>query len=93
MSNPKLIPDSEVPGLKIKPQASGAVYVVKAKQRGTRRTVTVTYGKVSALSVREVRRWAKRDLAVLSQGINPNTHKKSGSQYQPSKRGNLNLFE
>ena len=77
MSNSKLIPDSEVPGLKIKPQASGAVYIVKAKQRGTRRTVTVTYGKVAALSVREVRRWAKRDLALLSQGINPNTHKKA----------------
>ena len=77
MSNPKLIADAEVPGLKTKPQLSGAVYILKAKQRGTRRTVTITYGKVANLSIREVRRWAKRDLALLSQGINPNTHKKA----------------
>jgi integrase len=92
MSNPKLIPDSEVPGLKIKPQASGAVYVVKAKQRGTRRTVTVTYGKVSALSVREVRRWAKRDLALLSQGINPNTHKKAVAEGEKSLEAAMDEF-
>jgi integrase len=92
MSNSKLIPDSEVPGLKIKPQASGAVYVVKAKQRGTRRTVTVTYGKVSALSVREVRRWAKRDLALLSQGINPNTHKKAVAEGEKSLEAAMDEF-
>ncbi len=76
MSNLKLIPDSEVSGLKVKPQSSGAVYILKAKQRGTRRTVTITYGKVANLAVREVRRWAKRDLALLSQG-SIQTHKKA----------------
>lgn len=92
MSNPKLIPDSEVSGLKIKPQASGAVYVLKAKQRGTRRTVTITYGKVANLSVREVRRWAKRDLALLSQGINPNTHKKAVAEGEKTLSDALNEF-
>ena len=92
MSNPKLIPDSEVLGLKIKPQPSGAVYVLKAKQRGTRRTVTITYGKVANLSVREVRRWAKRDLALLSQGINPNTHKKAVAEGEKTLADALNEF-
>ena len=92
MSNPKLIPDSEVLGLKIKPQPSGAVYVLKAKQRGTRRTVTITYGKVANLSVREIRRWAKRDLALLSQGINPNTHKKAVAEGEKTLETALNEF-
>ncbi|MDB2619839.1 tyrosine-type recombinase/integrase [Litoricolaceae bacterium] len=92
MSIPKLIPDSEVLGLKIKPQPSGAVYVLKAKQRGTRRTVTITYGKVANLSVREVRRWAKRDLALLSQGINPNTHKKAVAEGEKTLADALNEF-
>ena len=67
----------DVSGLKVKPQSSGAVSILKAKQRGTRRKVTITYGKVANLAVREVRRWAQRDLALLSQEINPNTHKKA----------------
>ena len=92
MSNPKLIPDPEVSGLKIKPQSSGAVYVLKAKQRGTRRTVTITYGTVGNLSGREVRRWAKRDLALLSQGINPNTHKKAIAEGEKTLETALNEF-
>jgi len=92
MSNSKPIPDSEVSGLKIKPQASGAVYVLKAKQRGTRRTVTITYGKVASLSIREVRRWAKRDIALLSQGINPNTHKKAVAEGEKTLGEALNEF-
>jgi len=92
MSNLKLIADAEVPGLKTKPQSSGAVYVLKAKQRGTRRTVTITYGKVVNLSIREVRRWAKRDLALLSQGINPNTHKKAVAEGEKTLGEALNEF-
>lgn len=92
MSDQKPIPDTEVPGLKIKPQPSGAVYVLKAKQRGTRRTVTVTYGKVTNLSIREVRRRAKQDLALLSQGINPNTHKKAVAQGERSLEEAMNEF-
>ena len=92
MSNLKLIADAEVPGLKTKPQSSGAVYVLKAKQRGTRRTVTITYGKVVNLSIREVRRWAKRDLALLSQGINPNTHKKAVAEGEKTLETALNEF-
>lgn len=92
MSDQKPIPDAEVPGLKIKPQPSGAVYVLKAKQRGTRRTATVTYGKVTNLSIREVRRRAKQDLALLSQGINPNTHKKAVAQGEKSLEEAMNEF-
>lgn len=92
MSNLKLIPDSEVSGLKTKPQSSGAVYVLKAKQRGTRRTVTITYGKVTNLSIREVRRWAKRDLALLAQGINPNTHKKAVAEGEKTLEEALDEF-
>ena len=48
MSNLKLIPDSEVSGLKIKPQSSGAVYILKAKQRGTSRTDDVSDAREGA---------------------------------------------
>lgn len=92
MSDFKPIPDSEVPGLKTKPQPSGAVYLLKAKQRGTRRTVTITYGKVASLPIREVRRLAKQDLALLSQGINPNTHRKAVAEGEKSLEGAMAEF-
>ena len=67
-------PDTKVPGLKIKHQPSGDVYVLKAKQHITNKTVTITYGKKSLISLSKVRQKAKNDLALLAQGINPRDH-------------------
>ena len=63
--------DSRIPALRIKHQASGDVYVLKAKQRGVNKTVTLTYGKTSLISRSEARKRAVQDLALLYQGAHP----------------------
>ena len=63
--------DSKISALKIKHQTSGDVYVLKAKQRYTNKTVSLTYGKVRNLSLKKVRNLAIADLGLLSQGIHP----------------------
>ena len=63
--------DSKISALKIKHQTSGDVYVLKAKQRYTNKTVSLTYGKVKNLSLKKVRNLAIADLGLLSQGIHP----------------------
>ena len=67
-------PDSKVTGLKIKHQPSGDKYVLKAKQHITNKTVTITYGKTSVMSLADARKQAKHDLALLAKGINPRDH-------------------
>lgn len=63
--------DSRIPALRIKHQASGDIYVLKAKQRGVNKTVTLTYGKTSLISRSEARKRAVQDLALLYQGTHP----------------------
>mgnify|MGYP000159160369 CR=1 FL=1 len=67
--------DSQLPALRIKHQASGDVYVLKAKQRGINKTVTLTYGKTSLRSKVEVRKQATQDLSLLQLGIHPRQSK------------------
>ncbi|MDA8631754.1 tyrosine-type recombinase/integrase [Litoricolaceae bacterium] len=67
----KPIHDSRISALMVKPQVSGDVYMLKAKQRGINKTVTITYGKTSLISRSEVRKQATQDLALLHQGIHP----------------------
>ena len=67
--------DSRIPALRIKHQASGDVYVLKAKQRGINKAVTLTYGKTSLISRSEVRKQATQDLSLLYQGIHPRQNK------------------
>lgn len=68
--------DSKLPALLIKHLASGDVYVLKAKQRGINKTITLTYGKTSLLSKVDVRKQATQDLALLQQGIHPRQSKR-----------------
>lgn len=64
--------DSTVPSLYKRPRPSGAVWAVRARQRGTGKVVTVTIGKSSLVPVQEARKIARGHLYDLSQGINPN---------------------
>lgn len=63
--------DSLIPALKIKHQKSGDVYVLKSKQRIVNKTVSITYGKVQNLSLRDVRKMASQDLGILATGRHP----------------------
>jgi integrase len=64
--------DSTVPSLYKRPRPSGAVWALRARQRGTGKVVTVTIGKSSVVPVQEARKIARGHLYDLSQGINPN---------------------
>jgi integrase len=67
------ISDSQLNGLYQRERTTGNKWVVKAKQRGINKPVTVTLGRVDVIPVREARRLAKEKLALLADGINPNT--------------------
>jgi integrase len=66
------IPDSQLRGLYQRERVSGDKWVVKAKQRGLNRLVTVTLGRVDVIDARSARRLAKEKLAMLAAGVNPN---------------------
>ena len=70
------IPDSQLKGLYQRERVTGNKWVVKAKQRGINKPVTVTLGRVDVISVREARRLARDKLALLAEGVNPNTQSK-----------------
>lgn len=70
------IPDSQLKGLYQRTRTTGNKWVVKAKQRGINKPVTVTLGRVDVIPVRDARRIAREKLALLAEGINPNTKAK-----------------
>ena len=70
------IPDSQLKGLYQRERVTGNKWVVKANQRGINKPVTVTLGRVDVISVREARRLARDKLALLAEGVNPNTQSK-----------------
>jgi integrase len=65
-------PDKALRGLYIKQLASGSKWVVRARQRGTPNTVSVTIGRTDVLTPAQARAEAKQALAALSRGENPN---------------------
>ena len=66
------IKDSQLRGLYQRERAAGSVWVVKAKQRGLNKPVTITLGRVDVIPVNKARQLAKEKLSLLAQGINPN---------------------
>jgi len=66
------IKDSQLRGLYQRERAAGNVWVVKAKQRGLNKPVTITLGRVDVIPVNKARQLAKEKLSLLAQGINPN---------------------
>lgn len=57
--------DSKLPGLYLRDRASGAVWIVKAKQHGSRSVVTVTLGRAEVLTPAQARREAQRSSTWL----------------------------
>ena len=82
-------PDNQVKGLYSKQLITNDVWVVKAKQRGINKPVTVTLGRVDVINVREARRLAKENLALLASGINPNQKRKTELRAESNKGINL----
>ncbi|NRP27482.1 putative prophage CPS-53 integrase [Marinobacterium sp. xm-d-420] len=68
----KMIPDTQVHQLFKRPTAKGDKWVVSARVKGGSPT-KVTLGYCSNLPAKEARVIAKRHLADMAQGINPNT--------------------
>jgi integrase len=71
----KMTPDSQVHGLFKRPTAKGDKWVVSARVKGGSPT-KVTLGYCSNLPAKEARAIAKRHLADMALGINPNTARK-----------------
>lgn len=69
----KMIPDTQVNGLYKRPTAKGDKWVVYARVKGTGSSTKVTLGFCSNLPAKEARAKAKKHLADMAQGINPNT--------------------
>lgn len=70
------IQDSQLKGLYQRERTTGNKWVVKAKQRGINKPVTITLGRVEVIPVRDARRLAREKLSLLALGINPNTQAK-----------------
>jgi integrase len=68
--------DTKLPGLYLRERKSGSVWIVKAKQHGSRSVVTVTLGRTDVLTPAQARSDAKQALAALGKGENPNTIRK-----------------
>lgn len=71
----KMTPDTQVHGLFKRPTAKGDKWVVSARVKGGNPT-KVTLGYCSNLPAKEARAIAKKHLADMAQGINPNTSRK-----------------
>lgn len=70
------IKDGKLPGLYKRIRANGNAWVVKARQSGTKKVVTVTLGRCDLLSISNARKAAKQPLLQLSHGINPNEERR-----------------
>jgi hypothetical protein len=75
-------PDPVLKGLYTKQLSTGSVWVLKAKLRGTRRTVSVTIGRTDVFNPQQARAEAKKSLAALSLGTDPNAKKKIAAEDQ-----------
>jgi hypothetical protein len=76
----KDIKDTKLSGLYLRNRQGGNVWVVKAKQRGTSRVVTVTLGRADVVKVTQARDMAKPHLVALGAGEDPNLNKKRKAQ-------------
>lgn len=68
--------DDSLPGFCLRVRSRKKVFIVRAKQRGTRKSVLVTIGAFPAFSADEARKKARVLLNELALGVNPNQEKK-----------------
>ena len=68
--------DTKLAGLYKRTGRTGTTWVVKARQKGIDRVVTITLGRADVLTPAQARSAAKQQLAALSAGQNPNETRK-----------------
>lgn len=73
------IKDKVMPSLYRRERQSKSVWAIRARVKGGN-AVTVTLGNADLISAVEARQLAKRELAKLSQGINPNAERKQAKR-------------
>lgn len=71
--------DKVMPSLYRRERQSKSVWVIRARVKGGN-AVTVTLGNADLISAIEARQLAKKELAKLSQGINPNAERKQAKK-------------
>jgi integrase len=71
--------DKLISSLYRRERQSKSVWVIRARVKGGN-SVTVTLGNADLISAVEARQLAKKELAKLSQGINPNAERKQAKQ-------------
>lgn len=71
--------DKVMPSLYRRERQSKSVWVIRARVKGGN-AVTVTLGNADLISAVEARQLAKKELAKLSQGINPNAERKQAKK-------------
>jgi integrase len=82
--------DKVMPSLYRRERQSKSVWVIRARVKGGN-AVTVTLGNADLISAVEARQLAKRELAKLSQGINPNAERKQANRVSKARSFNLGL--
>lgn len=71
--------DKVMPSLYRRQRQSKSVWVIRARVKGGN-AVTVTLGNADLISAVDARQMAKRELAKLSQGINPNAERRQAKK-------------
>lgn len=71
--------DKVMPSLYRRERQSKSVWVIRARVKGGN-AVTVTLGNADLISAVDARQMAKRELAKLSQGINPNAERRQAKK-------------
>jgi integrase len=71
--------DKLMPSLYRRERLSKSVWVIRARVKGGN-AITVTLGNADLISAVEARQLAKKELAKLSQGINPNAERKQAKK-------------
>ena len=74
--------DTKLAGLYKRTGRTGTTWVVKARQKGIDRVVTITLGRADVLTPAQARSAAKQQLAALSAGQNPNETRKRKAEAQ-----------
>jgi len=72
-------PDAKITQLFRRKRRSGDRWVLKTKLKGSKRTITITYGPCDVVALREARERAKKDLAKIYLGQDPRLQHTKGS--------------
>lgn len=77
IKNEGIYTDDDLRGFCLRVRSNSKVFIVRAKQRGTRKSVLVTIGPYPAFSAEQARSQARIFLNQLAMGTNPNGDRKA----------------